>query len=106
MTTSEPGPTHWHLSVEQILTTLVLLGGMIASYTALSSKVENLSLALGVVNVHVEGMEERVRLHELLPIHPVARTEVDNLVRRLGDLERLHDQGHGTRGTPMTGTRP
>jgi hypothetical protein len=80
--------THRYLSIEQLLTTLVLLAGMVASFTLLSAKVDGLTTAF----VGLAGQEatatERLRLHELLPMHSTARVEVDNLTRRVDRLER------------------
>jgi len=79
---------HRYLSIEQLLTTLVLLAGMVASFTLLSAKVDGLTTAFAGLAGQEATVTERLRMHELLPIHPVARTEVDNLTRRVDRLER------------------
>jgi len=79
--------THRYLSFEQILTTVVLLAGMVASYTLLSAKVDGLTTAFAGLAGQEAIIAERLRLHELLPIHPVARVELDNLTRHTLHLE-------------------
>ena len=79
--------THRYLSIEQLLTTLVLLGGIVASFTLLSAKVDGLTVGLSALSNQEAIVSERLRTHELLPMHPVAKVELENLNRRIHELE-------------------
>jgi len=83
-------PSRWNFSVEQIVIFVTLLGGIVASYTSLSAKVDALTTTLFAISARATVMEDRVRLHELLPSHPVSDAELRHLKDRLDTIDPMH----------------